>query len=100
MPTSIAFSIMVTMYATGAVSGGHLNPTVSLTLGLAGKMPWSRVTLYIIVQMAAGLSAALAATTMLQKTIGVGVRAGFDFIDAIIVELIFSTTVAFVALNC
>lgn len=100
MPTSIAFSIMVCMYATGAVSGGHLNPTVSLALGLAGKMPWSRVVLYVIAQVAAGLSAALTTTEMLQKTVGVGVRSGFDFIDAIIVELIFSATIAFVALNC
>lgn len=100
IPTSIAFSVVVAMYATSAVSGGHLNPTVSVALGLCGKMSWSSVLAYVSVQVAAGIVAAFGVTGLLGQTVGVGVHSGFDFVDAAIVEFIFGTSLAFVALSC
>jgi MIP family channel proteins len=46
--------------ATGAVSGGHLNPAVSVGLLVAGKINGTRALKYIIAQCAGGVAGAAA----------------------------------------
>merc|ERR1719217_52382 len=48
---------MVAIYALGHISGANFNPAVSVTLGLAGKAPWSDVAIYCVVQIIAGIAA-------------------------------------------
>mmetsp|Transcript_71964 Transcript_71964/g.153895 ORF Transcript_71964/g.153895 Transcript_71964/m.153895 type:complete len:591 (+) Transcript_71964:201-1973(+) len=100
MPTSVAFAVMVAMYSTSAVSGGHLNPALSFAFGLTGKVWWPRVLLYWCMQVAAGLLAALLVSILLGEGVTVGPKPGYDWVDALIVESVYSTTFCFVALNC
>jgi aquaporin Z len=55
---SAGIAVMSMIYAIGHVSGGHLNPGVSLGLAVAGKFPASHVLPYPIAQVAGGIVAA------------------------------------------
>lgn len=48
------FAVMVAVFISGAISGAHLNPAVSLGCALAGTMAWSAVPGYVIAQMLGG----------------------------------------------
>merc|ERR1719265_1791608 len=57
--TSIGCVLMVSIYAMGGVSGANFNPAVSLSLGLSKKMAWNEVGIYCVVQVVAGIIAAI-----------------------------------------
>lgn len=65
-------ALMAMIYTIGGVSGGHMNPAVSVGLALAGRFPASRILPYIAAQVAG----ATAAGTVLYL-IASG-RAGFE----------------------
>jgi glycerol uptake facilitator protein len=46
-----AMAVFAGVVATAQVSGGHLNPAVSIALAVQGQFPWDRVPLYIGGQM-------------------------------------------------
>lgn len=52
-------SVMVMVYAVGAISGGHFNPAVTVGLALARRFPWADVVAYIVTQVIAAVVAAL-----------------------------------------
>jgi aquaporin Z len=54
-----ALMVMAIILATGAVSGAHLNPVVSIAFALRREFPWSRVPLYVVSQVVGGLLACL-----------------------------------------
>jgi len=58
---TIAWAIGVTLgiYASGQISGAHLNPAVTLALAVTGKFAWAKVPMYIAAQF---LGAMIAAT--------------------------------------
>jgi aquaporin Z len=56
-PVAIGVVLMVMVYATGSVSGGMLNPAVSLGVFLRGKLPGKELIPYMISQVAASLAA-------------------------------------------
>ncbi|KAK3608180.1 hypothetical protein CHS0354_034135 [Potamilus streckersoni] len=51
---SIHFSwgigVMMGVYVSGGVSGGHLNPAVTLALSCLGRFPWKKVPVYMLAQ--------------------------------------------------
>ena len=53
------FAVMVAVFISGAISGAHLNPAVSIGCALAGTMAWSAVPGYVIAQMLGGLTGAV-----------------------------------------
>lgn len=57
-PLAIGAMLMVMIFATGHISGGHLNPAVTLAVWIRGKMPASDVPGYMIGQIAGGIAAA------------------------------------------
>ena len=57
-PLAIGAMLMVMIFATGHISGGHLNPAVTLAIWMRGKLPVSDVPGYMIGQLAGGLAAA------------------------------------------
>ncbi len=59
---ALVFGLVVTamVYATGHLSGAHLNPAVTLAFALAGHLPRGEVLAYIAAQLAGAVVAALA----------------------------------------
>lgn len=52
-------TIMIFAAAFGDVSGGHINPAVTIGLAAAGKFPARRVMPYVVVQCVGAIAAAL-----------------------------------------
>lgn len=57
-PIAIGITLMTMVYATGATSGGHLNPAVTLGVWLRGRLPSKLVIPYMIAQCVGGTLAA------------------------------------------
>src|SRR5258705_2613108 len=57
---SLAFGLTVLTgaYALGPISGGHFNPAVSVGLWAGGRLPASQLPLYVMAQVAGGISGA------------------------------------------
>jgi aquaporin Z len=59
-PLAIGFVLMVMVFATGHISGAHLNPAVSVGVWLRGAINLTGAIVYIVAQLvAAALAAAL-----------------------------------------
>lgn len=52
-------AVMLGIYVTGAISGAHLNPAVTLSLAATGRLPWSKVLPYWLAQILGAFVAAL-----------------------------------------
>jgi len=57
-PLAIGATLIVMIFATGHVSGGHLNPAVTLAVWLRGKLPTAMVPGYWLAQVLGGGAAA------------------------------------------
>jgi len=100
--TSIACSLMASIYALGAVSGANFNPAVSLTLGLTQKLPWSDVAAYMVVQIIAGCTAGLCYGFTLGQSFNMfnlTPSPGFSYLQAGLAEVIYTCMLCFVVLN-
>ncbi len=53
------FAVSIAVYASGWMSGGHLNPAVTVGLTWAGKSPVSAIPLYFLGQMAGAITGAV-----------------------------------------
>src|ERR1700730_9742053 len=60
-PLAIGAVLMVMVFAGGHISGGHYNPAVSTAVLIRGKMSSSEWGAYIVIQLVAGVLAALLA---------------------------------------
>jgi len=98
-PISIGSMLMVMIFATGKVSGGHFNPAVTLGVFLRGKIASEDVALYICSQ----LLGALAASCMYMKILGASFALqpglGYTLTAAAMVETIFTAALVFVVLS-
>jgi glycerol uptake facilitator protein len=50
--TGWGLAVAVAVYCVGWISGGHLNPAVTLALACIGQFPWANVPAYILAQVA------------------------------------------------
>jgi aquaporin Z len=57
VPFAHGFAILVAVAAFGDISGGHINPAVSVGLATAGEFPVERLIPYIIAQLAGAIAA-------------------------------------------
>jgi MIP family channel proteins len=58
---TFGFALMMMVYAIGHISGGHVNPAVTIGLTAAGKHPVALAGPYIVAQAAGAILASLAA---------------------------------------
>ena len=59
VPLAIGFALMIMVYATGHISGGHLNPAVSVGVWLRGGIGVGELIVYLVAQLVAAALAAL-----------------------------------------
>jgi glycerol uptake facilitator protein len=45
-----AWAVAIGVYAVAPISGGHINPAVTISLAVIGKFPWAMVVPYLIAQ--------------------------------------------------
>ncbi|XP_028127493.1 probable aquaporin NIP7-1 [Camellia sinensis] len=46
-----ALTVVVVIFSIGAISGAHVNPSITFAFATLGQFPWSQVPLYIIAQI-------------------------------------------------
>lgn len=95
-PLAIGAVLMVMVFAGGHISGGHYNPAVSTAVLIRGRMTAPEWRSYVIVQLIAGVIAALIARVVVGgqhagELTGVG--------KMLIVEFLFTFALAYVVLN-
>lgn len=98
-PVSIGSILMVMVFATGKVSGGHFNPAVTLGVLLRGKVNSTSAIAYVCAQLCGGLVAGLVYMSLLGATFSVGPGAGYTLGAAFLVEIMFSAALVFVVLS-
>ncbi len=74
---SFAFMLVIVgvVYAIGHISGGHINPAVTLSLAVSGKFPWREVpgyTIFVTLGRAATVAAGAGVTAYNPATMGFG----------------------------
>lgn len=57
-------ALIAILLTVGPISGGHLNPVVSLALAARGDLPWREVPAYVAVQIAGAILGVMAAQAM------------------------------------
>jgi len=96
-PLAIGAVLMVMVYAAGHVSGGHLNPAVTLAVWLRGRCETKDVLPYWVAQVLAGIVAALVAVFLLGKS---GTPMEIKSLPAAFVaEFLFTFALAYMVLN-
>ncbi len=97
-PLAIGSVLMVMVYASGHISGGHLNPAVTLGVWLRGRCPWKDVIPYWVAQLAAGVVASLVVNYLRGEGPAVKpmvLRTG----PAFLAEFLFTFALVYVVLN-
>ena len=56
-PLAIGAALSLVILLTAGVSGGHVNPAVTITMAAAGKLPTSDIIPYCMAQILGGLVA-------------------------------------------
>src|SRR5712672_2585205 len=81
---SFAFMLVIVgaVYAIGHISGGHINPAVTLSLAVSGKFPWREVPGYMIAQLAGAVVGAAAIFLTLGKAAAVAAGGGVTSYNA------------------
>ena len=70
------FAVVGVVYAIGHISGGHINPAVTVGLAASGKFPWREVPGYVTAQVAGALIGALGYFVTLGKAAAVAAGGG------------------------
>ena len=96
-PLAIGAALMVMVFATGHVSGGHLNPAVTLAVFLRGTCPARDVIPYWVAQIVAGVVAAFVAVYLCGRS---GTPMEIKSVPmAFVAEFLFTFALTFVVLN-
>lgn len=99
--TSIAFSLMVMIYALGNVSGGHFNPAVTLAATASGKFNGGpqQACVYMVTQVLGGVLAALTYASIFKASFNLEPQGAYTAVQAGIVEVLYTFLLCFVVLN-
>src|ERR1700730_7305178 len=60
LPIALAFglTVMAMAYGIGPISGGHINPAVTVAMWVAGRIPLAQAVGYIVAQFLGGIAGA------------------------------------------
>ncbi len=84
-------TVLAVILFTGAISGAHLNPVVSIAFALRGDFPWRRVPGYILAQLIGGTLAVLFLLATFGRVGSLGATApghGINDVQAVVMELV------------
>lgn len=95
-PLAIGFALMIMVYATGHISGAHLNPAVSVGVWLRGAIDAVGMAVYIVAQL---VGAALAAAVSFALWPAAGAPLEVEVGPALLVEALWTFVLVFVVLN-
>jgi aquaporin Z len=98
-PIAIGTVLAVMVFATGHLSGGHLNPAVTLGVLIRGKIERNDAIIYWIVQLLAGVVAALVIMLIKPSLPAAPMVDNIDLLGAILIEFLFTFALVFVVLN-
>jgi len=96
---SIASSLMVAIFALASVSGANFNPAVSLALFMNGGMKASTMAMFWVSQLLGGIAAGLTATACFGEFSNFGPGAGYSWVEAGAVEVLYTFMLCFVVLR-
>jgi aquaporin Z len=102
-PLGIGAVLMVMVYAGGHLSGGHYNPAVTMAVLVRRRIGLLDAVAYWIVQLGAGLLAAVVVRTVIDParmvTTATMTLTGGALVAAFVVELLFTFALCYVVLN-
>ncbi|MDT5162615.1 MAG: aquaporin [Mycobacterium sp.] len=102
-PLAIGAVLMVMVYAGGHLSGGHYNPAVTLAVLVRGRIELRDAAAYWLVQLGAGLLAALAVREILDPVQlarhATMTLSGHAVVAAFVAEMLFTFALCYVVLN-
>ena len=98
-PLAIGGALMMMVYMGAHISGAHYNPAISLAVLLRGKLSSREFVFYSLFQIAGALAASLTAY-LIMGTFAPAPGASVTFGTAILVESLFTFSLALVVLNC
>ena len=96
-------ALLAAIYMFGSVSGGHVNPAVTLAMMLRGQISGADLVGYIVAQLAgallaSGLVAAVAGVRGVENTV-VGGGSGIDTVEVFIIEAILTALLVIVIIR-
>jgi glycerol uptake facilitator-like aquaporin len=100
-PLVVGLTLMMSTYSFAAVSGAHLNPAVSVAVGLSDFGDWIKLTKYIAAQfLGSAAGVALSCLTYRKNALeAIGPRNGYHDGTCVAVEVIYTATLCLVYLN-
>ena len=69
---TFGLTVMAMIYATGHISGAHLNPAVTVAFALTKRFSWRQVPFYVVGQLAAAVAASLLLLNILGPVAALG----------------------------
>ncbi len=98
--TALAYAVALALavWAFGAVSGAHVNPTVTIALAARGRFAWRDVPGYLVAQVVGGILAGLLAWAVYGKagiTAGLGGAVHLNPTATVLVGLVAEALAAF-----
>mmetsp|Transcript_145330 Transcript_145330/g.267105 ORF Transcript_145330/g.267105 Transcript_145330/m.267105 type:complete len:621 (+) Transcript_145330:53-1915(+) len=99
-PVAVGLVLVVLIYALGPVSGGNLNPAVTLTLYFLGRMRFPVLFGYFLAQFCAALLAGIVIFLTFSQSVVVGPLSPYGWATVGLCEIVFTATVCFVFAAC
>jgi aquaporin Z len=98
-PVAIGSVLMAVIYASGHISGGHVNPAVTMAALVRGRIGAGEAVGYWIAQLVAGVLAALVVGAVISPGEAATLRLSGHVTGAFVAELLFTFALAYVVLN-